>query len=209
MNDPITPIEQIEADLFYQAMGRAVGRWSTLEYFLGLMFRQITNMEEIVARHVFHSARSWRGRYDMLSGALSASAGPPGTVESWQTIINLVNKYAVFRNVLAHDHVQLSGFNRANGARLLVIRRPISDLSFASPDPFYHRGQIEIASDNFFLIGALVSQAISHPAGDQLGSPERLRWLAEQLPNPPHSGKVDPNVAAQFELGLQRQPFPH
>lgn len=205
---PITPNEQLEADLFYQALGRAMGRWSTLEYYLGLMFRQMTNMEEVVARHVFHSARSWRGRYDMLSGALAASVGKPGVVASWQCVIDVANRYSAFRNVLAHDHVQLGAHDPRNGTRLLCIRRPVSDLSFRSSDPWYHRGHLETAGDNFFLLGALVSQAISHRSDDQLGAPERLMWLASQLPNWPHAEKVASEVEPQFELGLSRQSFP-
>lgn len=185
-----------------------MGRWSTLEYYLGLMFRQMTNMEEIVARHVFHSARSWRGRYDMLSSALAASASKPGVIASWQCIVDLANKYSTFRNILAHDHVQLGAYDPRFDARMLCIRRPVSDLAYTSPDPWYHRGHIETAGENFFLLGALVTHALAHPPGDQLGSPERLTWLAAQLPNPPHSGRVDPKIAEQFELGLQRQPFP-
>lgn len=205
---PITLKEQLEADLFYQALGRAMGRWSTLEYYLGLMFRQMTNMEEIVARHVFHSARSWRGRYDMLSGALAASTGKPGVVDSWQCIIDVANKYSAFRNVIAHDHVQLGAHDPRTGTRLLCIRRPISDLSFRSKDPWYHRGHLETAADNFFLLGALVTQAITHRSDDQLGAPERLVWLASQLPSSPHATKVAPQIEAQFDLGLLRQSFP-
>ena len=207
MDDPpITPEEQAEADRFYQAFGRTLGQWGLLEYYLGLMFQQITNMEEVVSRNVFHSARSWRARYDMLTGGLNGSASRPGVVTSWREIVNTANQYSAFRNILAHDQVQLG--RDFENRRVLVIRPPRADLDILSPHPIIRRPDIETAGENFKLLGALVVQAIKWPPDDQLGAPERLIWLNAQLPNPPHSKRVDPTVVEQFSLGLERQPFP-
>lgn len=206
---PISFAEQVEADLFYQALGRTIGRWSTLEHYLGQMFTRVTNMEEVVSRSVFHSARSWRARYDMLMSALDASASKPGVVESWKSVVSMANSYAAFRNVLAHDHVQLAGLNKANGARLLVIRSAQADLRASDRSPFYHRNHIENAGVNFHLLGATVVHAIAHPEGDQLGSPERLQWLLSLLPAQPFQANIRRERQTDFELGLQRQSFPH
>jgi len=205
---PITPDEQAEADLFYQALGRTMARWSHLEYYLGELFKRITNMNEDVARGVFHSAKSWRSRYDMLMGALDNSASIPGVIPALKEVVATANRYASFRNILAHDHVQLAPpASNLGGMRVLVIRPPKADLTDQSA-PMILRTHIERAGENVRLLHAIVANALKWDGEDQLGSPERLRWLLDQLPTDPHSATVDPSVAEQFSLALGRQPFP-
>lgn len=207
VDHPITLQEQAEANQFYQEVGRTIGRWSNLEYFLSHMFRHVTQMEEVVARHIFHSARSWRGRYDMLAGALSASESAPGVVSAYTAILERANQYSAFRNILAHDQIQLSP-PEIDGTRRLVIRPPKANLSDPAPLAI-NRQHIRWAGEHINRLSATVVQAVRWDGEDQLGSPERLRWLLDQLPIQPHLSEPDQKSGAQFWLGLQQQPYPN
>jgi hypothetical protein len=206
---PITLEEQAEADLFYEALGRTMARWSHLEYYLGELFKRITNMNEDVARGVFHSAKSWRSRYDMLIGALDNTASLPGVIVALKEVVATANRYAAFRNILAHDHVQLAPpASNLGGMRVLVIRPPKAALTDQSATSIL-RVHIERAGENIRLLHAIVANALKWDGQDQLGSPERLQWLLAQLPTEPQSATVDPSVAEQFALALGRNPFPN
>jgi hypothetical protein len=208
--DPITNQEQAEADQFYGALGRAIAKWSMLEHCMARIFHRAisTTRSEDFSSSIFHSARSWRARYDMLSAALANSTDRPCQVRAWQAILKKANDYSIFRNRIAHESVRLHLGASDSMRTLMIVPNDANDESAHDLSQSVTREQVEIAAENFQLLISLALHALDWDDEDQLGAPERSLMLVDQLPSQAHSTRTSQSVAAQIALGLERFPFP-
>ena len=71
MNEPLNQAA-LEA-LFYQSIGRTMSAFGIIETALCNHFSLATQMDPLLAKAVFFSARSLRGRLDMLDSVLAAA----------------------------------------------------------------------------------------------------------------------------------------
>lgn len=210
MSWPIRAKEQEEADRFYGALGRCIRGWSELEFLAGGLFWTITKLPKDQAKAIFHSGRNWRTKTEMFLAALSEATLPPGTHNALTKVIERAGSYSAFRNIIAHDMVQLEPIWVSRGAtmRVLCIRPHDASLQPDYDDGAIRRADIENGTENISLLCAIMSHALSRPVEDQLRAPERLERLVALLPNVAHRSPPDPTAKEQILLGIKRLPFP-
>ena len=205
----VSPAEQAAADAFYQSLGRAVSRWASVEHSLEVLFGKLLGLPRNVSRRVFHSARSFQGRYDMLAAALDATTGgPPGFVPALRLIIGKAKAYSVIRNALVHDTVAWRGDTRVPDSGHFVIfssQEPLDPNNVPRP---ILKENVDAAGQHFRMLSAVITHAVNWDGQDQLGSPERLTWLVGKLPSQPHESEPDPTLVEEFLLGHTRALFP-
>jgi len=210
MSWPISAREQAEADRFYGALGRCIRVWSEAEFLVGGLFWKMTQLPKEQARALFHSGRNWRTKTEMFLAALETSPLKPGMRSALAKLIDRAGSYAAFRNIVAHNMVQLEPMWVARGAamRTLCIRPHDASLANEYDEGAIRCAQIETATQNINLLCAIMSHALSRPAEDQLAAPERLERLVSLLPNEAHRSPSDPAAEEQILYGIVRLHFP-
>ncbi len=205
----VTPEEQERADIFYQQLGRAVTRWITVEYALENLFLLLTGLPEKAGRRLFNSARSFQGRYDMLASLLGVARSRPGYVAALRVVLAKAKDYSIFRNFIVHERISWRHDPTNPGRGNLVIYNSGTVPALDGSDfQQIEANDLVIAGENFRLLARLIGLGYKWDGDDQTGSPERLTWLAGQLPSPPYSQRLDPSVSAQFGLGLPLVQYP-
>lgn len=207
---PIREKEQIEAERFYLAVGRVVARWALLEFQCGALFHRATEMPVSQAKHVFHSASSWRGKTSMLRAAIEERPGPPGLKTARLSILAKAERYYSVRNAVAHDMYFLMPIWVARGGtrRELAIRPHQSSLEPIYDEKALERCHLENASQNIHLLSAITSLAIMTDPNDQLGCPERLQYLLALLPDDARSTAPEATAVAIIETGIEKLAYP-
>lgn len=210
MTWPIRAKEQAEADLFYGALGRCIAKWSEMEYLAGGLFWKITGLDREQAKAIFHSGQNWRTKTGMLTAALSKTPLKPGVAAALKAIVDRSLRYAEFRNIVAHDMIQLEPIWVSEGKSIRSLCLRPHD---ASLDPVYdgkaiRRENLEFGARNISLLTAIMSHAVSRPTDDQLAAPERLQRLVASLPEVPHLIAPDPSIEEQIIFGIEQLHFP-
>lgn len=97
-----------ERDKFYKALGESMAAWSSVEEGLFEWFKACTGMHERLARAVFYSARSFKGRRYMLEAAIPLSPCNEKTRTGIRKCILRAGQYVAFRNRVAHRHLAIT-----------------------------------------------------------------------------------------------------
>ncbi len=207
---PITKREQEDADLFYASLGRCIAKWSALEYMAGGIFWRVTGIKREQSKAIFHSAQNWRSATAMLYAAIDNARLRPGVASALRHIVDRSKKYGEFRNIVAHDMVQLEPIwvSKGKHMRTLCLRPHDSSLEPIYDDAAIRRENIDNATANFGHLTAIMATYVAGHRDDQLTSPERLRYLVELLPVHPHLADIAPDVRAEIEAGVEHKPFP-
>lgn len=210
MSYPITPSEQRKADEFFGLLGRCITRWSELEFVSGGLFFRVTKLKPKQAKAIFHSGRNWRTKTGMLDAAIETASLPPGMAKALTSIVDRSRSYSNFRNVIAHNMVQLEPAWRDRGVsqRELCFRPHDASLDHIYDAGAIRSGELANGEKNFSLLTAIMSLVLSRPHTDQLAAPERLSLLVASLPADAHLKPPSPSEEAQILLGVTPLHFP-
>ena len=203
---PVTVEEQALAERFYAALGRCTGRWSGIEHNLSRHFGALAKLPYPAAARIFFSARSFQGRYDMLSCLVDGMSGPPGLRNYYRSLLARVRTYNVTRNMYAHDAIAFNCDPRSPRHRQLNILP--ANLVDGTTKTVLGLIELETVAKNFSHLIALLTLQLTSEIDPQLVAPERLSLLVELLPTEAHVPIEDPTASAQFRLGLLPAPFP-
>lgn len=172
-----------------------MARWADIESYLTILFQRLSGLNEENARLIFHSASSWRGRRNMISAALSSFRSKPGHVRSLHRVLGVCNQYAASRNDLAHGSIRM--VRTIGGHRYLSITPMKTPFGPVIPNETLSPYNVQAIASNFLLLGGLIVTCFEDHT-EQASSPERVEMLADLLPIPAHSNRLDPIVAEQF-----------
>lgn len=182
------------------ALGNAMLQWATIEQRLFYWFQRLTGLSDRMARAIFYSARSFKGRAEMLEGAISASDLPAPEIEFIKSGLDKAIKYNSFRNRLVHGEVAYVADNNGRWQAVLADgKHPLDKQAFS----VIEAGLLSTATANFRQLSKLLMDALYHVLGRQPepeASPERCREQVEALPN-----QADSATPSRKQQGRQRQ----
>lgn len=95
-------------EALYHAIGVAVERWSFVELTLSLHFQVLTQAKIGIAKAVYFSARSFRGKQDMLDAAIKSVDGVEGFpqyIAYLKAASKRSGQWSGARNILVHGRV--------------------------------------------------------------------------------------------------------
>jgi hypothetical protein len=189
-------------DSFYLQLGRAIAGWSIMESAYCGFFAKVTQMHPPMARRIFYSTVGFRARTKMLRLAMdSVNFSEPEMREFWQDSIDKSEKYAKFRNELAHGDVVNIAFegSRYNGQTIIIQGR---EFWKADPNPSevitledIKRGDANIRR----LAAALVFVLGRDPTKPGPGQKE-CRELVRLLPSVATSNQLTEEQIAKFSV---------
>lgn len=193
--------EQASAAM-YQATGRAITAFATVELWLCNHFALVTQMQPPMAKAVFFSARSLRGRLDMLESALASAVsaiGFPSLVPFLKVAGNRTGQWSGSRNMLAHGNIGYVDWaqSKYHGQAILCDS---STSDWPDPKRALTLADLEHAATNFGRLSALLMVSYNRTNGPNETTLKECHALALQLP----TKATDPERRPQFLKRMSR-----
>jgi hypothetical protein len=192
-------------DEFNLAMGRAIARWSNIELGLCRWFKRITKMSHATARAIFYSASGFDGRRRMFVAALGSAKMDAALRDYLNLLVQKAGNYSGSRNKLAHgDPLFVRLPKSRHYGTIIILEGKEARKLLPSNDAILTLENIETMTENFRFLGALIADSLNW---DEDASQHPSRWSpqARALPNPAHSGQLDPTIAKQLRSQLKHQ----
>ena len=203
MSAPITD----QNEQFHAKLGYAFEMWSMVETMLCSHFSTLTTMPLERAKAIFYSARSLRGRTDMISAALDvggSAIGFPTYFPFVKVAVNRTGQWAAFRNKMAHGRVYRappgSPLERLGPSYLVDA---LDDQ--ASPKKPITATDLDVAAMNFSRLATLLVVGDNHPTGLDEPRLQECHALVQLLPTKPDEPETRPKIEERFrQLTLGR-----
>jgi hypothetical protein len=191
---------QPKFDELHSAIGRAVADWSHLEHALSMAFASVTGLKLALANPIFFSARSFNGKYMMLTAAIKAANNPSTAMKRfrrdlYKSAAKKADKWNSVRNKLAHDRpiVIAVGENVLVGA--LVDNLHFRQSEYTDPGAFkafmertLTTSAILESADNFRTLAEIIENACNEHAESSL---EKLLQQVRGLPPDPYQDSLE------------------
>lgn len=177
-----------EYDDLYRAIGKAVSEWASLEFGLSVAFSLRLGMGNLAGYHIFFSARSFRGKRDILVSALRELQPPEGHPSStrhqiFMSACKKADKWSSVRNKIAHEmpFVSSDGDRAISGIEPHVSHK---DSAIREKQKMLKEHILESAANFEKLFGIIMLASTSDPPI----SYEEVLLKVRGLPAMPYSG---------------------
>jgi hypothetical protein len=119
-----------QQNAFYEALGRAISQWATVEDEIYHTFRVIIEPGDWVAFAAsYHAVVSMVTRLDMIEAALQTSRKHNARLEEWKKLHKKIRRYAGWRARCAHWTVLQDATKRGESGVTMYLRPPIYDFT--------------------------------------------------------------------------------
>lgn len=175
--------EQQQAMMF-QAIGRAITSFATIELWLCNHFALITQMPPQMAKAVFFSARSLRGRLDMLDDAIACAgtaAGFPSLTPFLKVASKRTGQWAACRNMLAHANAGYIDWPQSKFHGQFIMWDS-STADWPNPKTALTMEELENAAGNFGRLSALLMAGYNRSTGPNETVLRECHALVQLLP---------------------------
>lgn len=185
----------------YLAVGKAIAEWSNVENSLAFAFAKTIGGQAQVGFKVFHSARAFAGKRDMMEAAIKGALVSADTrsqleLAFFRSCLRKVNSWATVRNRLAHNRVETL---EIHGKPVCLIG-PADNYRDYITSNYLTCEAIEQCSANFSELNSIISEGFCKP-----DLHKELRQKVLQLPNPPFHHSLECLLA---EEGDEPRPSP-
>ena len=173
-----------QESVFYENIGRAVSAFGRVEICLCNHFALIGQIEPVVARVIFNSARSVRGKLDMFDALLSnqgSAVGLPSLFPFLKLAAGRIGMWSSTRNLLAHGSVAKIEMvdSKFNGQYIIVDS---GSRDWPNPKKSLTRAQVEIATSNFGVLSSLLLAGYNSCSPPTEATLKECHALTEMLP---------------------------
>jgi hypothetical protein len=168
----------------HSAVGKAITAFSTVELLLCNHLALVTQMQPHMAKAVFFSARSLRGRLDMIQDAIAAAGdvvGYPSYMPFLKVALNRAGQWAATRNMLAHANVSFVDYGQSKYCGQAILwDSSVSD--WPDPKRVLTLTELEDAFTNFGRLSLLLLTAYSRGKALEETKLKECHALVVQLP---------------------------
>ena len=186
--------------------------WQAIEGQLCTLFVAISDIHPTLGRAIFYSARSFLGRYDMLSSALDVTIiTNEHYKEIAQKILKRIKTYSGSRNRLAHGEFLHISIKESKYYGSTIILEPSQPWVLDPPENSVTTlEKLDLMHNNFSNIFILLSKLNDGTFVNNRELASQCLEMLDELPRQADGGRLGPNLAAlvaelSANISIQRQ----